>query len=217
MPNPFITQFQQLPDTIPIFPLAGAIVMPGAQLPLNIFEPRYLNMIEDSMASHHLIGMVQPHDEPENNKNKVFNTGCSGRISFYNETPDGRIEIILTGVCRFDIGEELKTIRGYRLVTPLWSRFESDYDPASSTLLKERKRVETTLERYLLANDLQTDTEQLKQLPTDLLVNVLTTSLPLPHGDKQSIVETVSMSERLQLLVSKLDLSSYSQNSSLKH
>jgi Lon protease-like protein len=217
MPNPFITQFQQLPDTIPIFPLAGAIVMPGAQLPLNIFEPRYLNMIEDAMASHHLIGMVQPLDEAENNKNKVFNTGCSGRISFYNETPDGRIEIILTGVCRFDIGEELKTTRGYRLITPLWSRFESDYQNAPSTLLTERKQVEATLERYLMANDLQTDTDQLKQLPTDLLVNVLATSLPLPHEDKQSIVETVSLSERLQMLVTKLDLSSYPQNSSLKH
>ncbi|MCG8488020.1 MAG: LON peptidase substrate-binding domain-containing protein [Chromatiales bacterium] len=217
MPNPFITQFQQLPDTIPIFPLPGAIVMPGAQLPLNIFEPRYLNMIEDALASHHLIGMVQPLDESENSKNKVFNTGCSGRISYYNETPDGRIEIILTGVCRFDIGEELKTTRGYRLITPIWTRFESDYNPASSTLLKDRKQIETTLQRYLLANDLQTDTEQLKQLPTDLLVNVLATSLPLPHEDKQSIVETVDIGERLQMLVTKLDLSSYPQNSHLKH
>ncbi|MCG8017500.1 MAG: LON peptidase substrate-binding domain-containing protein [Candidatus Thiodiazotropha sp. 'RUGA'] len=217
MPNPFITQFQQLPNTIPIFPLAGAIVMPGAQLPLNIFEPRYINMIEDAMASHHLIGMVQPLEQPENSKNEVFNTGCSGRISYYNETPDGRIEIILTGVCRFDIGEELKTTRGYRLITPLWSRFESDYDPASTALLKERKQIELTLERYLLANDLQTDTEQLKQLPTDLLVNVLATALPLPHEDKQSMVETVDIAERLQILVAKLDLSSYPANSDLKH
>ncbi|MES9831178.1 MAG: LON peptidase substrate-binding domain-containing protein [Candidatus Thiodiazotropha sp. LLP2] len=217
MSNRFITEYQHLPDTIPIFPLSGAILMPGAQLPLNIFEPRYLNMIQDAMATHHLIGMVQPKNEQNTDDQEVLRSGGCGRITYYNETHDGRIEIVLTGVCRFEIIEELPTTRGYRLISPSWEKFKSDYDQVTTLHNEERKQVETTLDRYLNANNLKTDTEQLKLLPTDLLVNVLTTSLPLGHQDKQSILEAVSIDDRLHLLITKMELTSYPEHNQLKH
>lgn len=217
MSNPFITQYQHLPNTIPIFPLAGAIVMPGAQLPLNIFEPRYLNMIEDAMSRHHLIGMIQPQNEQDGAVQQLFDTGCSGRITSYNETTDGRIEIILTGVCRFDIMQELSSTRGYRLIAPSWKRFKADYESIDTVLKEERKLLDTTLVHYLNANNLQADIEQLKLLPSDLLVNILSTSLPLAANDKQSIIEAVSIHDRLRLLITKLKLSSYPSNTHLRH
>ena len=217
MPNTFITEYHQLPQTLPIFPLTGAVIMPGAQLPLNIFEPRYLNMVQDAMATHHLIGMVQPDNEATHGSQGVCATGCSARITLYNETKDGRIEIVLTGVCRFDIVNELSTTRGYRLITPSWKRFKSDYDLADSSVGEARETIYATLERYLSANELKTDINQLENLSTNHLVNILTTTLPLPHEDKQSIIEAVSFDDRYQLLIAKMELASGPPASNLRH
>ncbi len=98
-------QFEQLPDTLPVFPLTNAVVMPGGHLPLNIFEPRYLNMLQDAMERHRLIGMIQPRDESPNPD--LYSVGCAARITRYEETNDGRLEVSLTGLCRFEIKEEL--------------------------------------------------------------------------------------------------------------
>ncbi|MCM8854696.1 MAG: LON peptidase substrate-binding domain-containing protein [Candidatus Thiodiazotropha sp.] len=217
MPNPFIPEYQQLPTTLPIFPLISAVVMPGAQLPLNIFEPRYLNMVQDVLASHHLIGMVQPDKDNPSNKHQLHTTGCAARISSYSETADGRIEIILTGVCRFDIDSELPTTRGYRLITPNWDRFNSDYDFNNRTTMEDRKLFYSTLTRYLYTNQLQTDINQLEKLTVPHLVNILTTSLPLPHEDKQSIIDAVSFDDRYQLLIIKMEMASSTGPSHLKH
>lgn len=217
MPNPFIPEYQQLPTTLPIFPLISAVVMPGAQLPLNIFEPRYLNMVQDVLASHHLIGMVQPDEDNPSNKHQLHTTGCAARISSYSETADGRIEIILTGVCRFDIDSELPTTRGYRLITPNWDRFNSDYDFNNRTTMEDRKLFYSTLTRYLYTNQLQTDINQLEKLTVPHLVNILTTSLPLPHEDKQSIIDAVSFDDRYQLLIIKMEMASSTGPSHLKH
>ena len=115
----------QLPDVLPVFPLANAVVLPGGYLPLNIFEPRYLNMVQDAMEGHRLVGMVQPRDD--STKPELYQVGCAGRVTRYYETQDGRLEIVLSGLCRFRIGEELSTTRGYRLIKPDWSEFEIDY------------------------------------------------------------------------------------------
>ena len=115
--NPFVTPFDLLPNILPIFPLPSAIVMPGVELPLNIFEPRYLNMINDAIESHRIIGMIQPDPNGEG-EDAVCRTGCAGRITQFREASDCRIEMVLTGVCRFDVGQELSTTRGYRLIVP---------------------------------------------------------------------------------------------------
>ncbi len=119
-------QYDQLPDYLPIFPLPNSVVLPGGQLPLNIFEPRYLNMVNDAMEKHRLIGLIQPRDE--SSKPELFDVGCAARITKYEETNDGRIEIILSGLCRFKVKDELTATRGYRLVLPDWTEFESDYE-----------------------------------------------------------------------------------------
>jgi Lon protease-like protein len=217
MQNPFIPGYQELPATLPVFPFSGAVVMPGAQLPLNIFEPRYLNMVQDVLGSHHLIGMVQPNDSEHATNPQLYTTGCAARISFYNETRDGRIEIIITGVCRFDIQAELPSERGYRLIKPNWERFKSDYDLSLATTEEKRSTIYSTLDRYLSFNDLETDTNQLKKLTTPQLVNVLTTALPLSHEDKQSILDTVSFDERFQLLMAKMEIASSSSASQFTH
>jgi Lon protease-like protein len=217
MQNPFIPGYQELPATLPVFPLSGAVVMPGAQLPLNIFESRYLNMVQDVLGSHHLIGMIQPNDSEHSTSPQLHNTGCAARISFYNETQDGCIEIIVTGVCRFDIQAELPSDRGYRLITPNWERFKSDYDVNPPSTEENRDTIYSTLDRYLSFNELKTDTDQLKKLPTPQLVNVLTTALPLPHEDKQSILDTVSFNERFQLLMAKMEIASSLNASHFTH
>jgi Lon protease-like protein len=217
MQNPFIPDFRNLPSTLPIFPLDGAVVMPGAQLPLNIFEPRYLEMVRDVLGQHQLIGMIQPDAGEDATTDQLHSTGCAARITFYNETHDGRLEIIVTGVCRFDIAGELSSDRGYRMVRPDWQRFISDYDLNLPTPEDKRTSIYITLDRYLNYNALETDTDQLRKLTTPLLVNVLTTALPLSNKDKQSILDTVSFDERFQLLVAKMEMASSASSSQLTH
>ena len=108
--SPFMQSYQELPSTVAIFPLSGVVLLPRARLPLNIFEPRYLNMIQDAMQGQRLIGMIQPSSDQSDDLQQV---GCAGRITHYAETNDGRLEIILSGLCRFRIAQELPTVRMY--------------------------------------------------------------------------------------------------------
>ena len=134
----FSIPFERLPRALPIFPLPGTIVLPRADLPLNVFEPRYLNLVADALAGSRLVGMIQP-DPDGGGERHLCRTGCAGRITQYRETADGRIEMILSGVCRFELGEELPTVRGYRLVVPDWDRFASDYRECDLDLGNRRK------------------------------------------------------------------------------
>jgi Lon protease-like protein len=194
--NPFVTPHDQLPETLPIFPLAGAIVMPGSDLPLNIFEPRYLNMVSDALRGHHMIGMIQPDPDARDEK-ELCHTGCAGRITQYRETNDGRIEIVLSGVCRFDIDEVLPTTRGYRLGVPNWTRFSNDYVDQECKLHSEHDHLIQILKRYFEVKGMETDWPGLEQLPTEKLMNSLSMALPFSEQDKQTLLETIEPTERL--------------------
>lgn len=218
MQNPFLPRFDLLPSNLPIFPLQNALVMPGAQLPLNIFEPRYLEMVQDVLASHHLIGMVQPVDiENPDNPSRVHTTGGAGRITYYSETNDGRIEIILTGICRFDIKQEIPSARGYRVVEPDWHRFASDYEFTALDEAADKPAFFAALDSYLQSNNLEMNQEALQELPFAQVLNVLTTLLPLPHTEKQAILETVPFSERYLLLTSTIEMMSSGGDTRLRH
>lgn len=217
MQNPFIQRFDQLPQTLPVFPLEGAVIMPGAQLPLNIFEPRYLEMVRDSLASDHLIGMIQPDSQSHGDWHGLCATGCAGRISGYQETPDGRIEILLTGVCRFDVSQELPSTQGYRRVLPNWSRFEADYEYPGFDESRQQTPFFAQLDHYLQSKELEIEQASLHKIPFARLLNVLTTLLPLPHSDKQAIIETVTFDERYKLLISQLELAGSDTPSHLRH
>ena len=202
--NPFIVPFDSLPDTLPIFPLAGAIVMPGGELPLNIFETRYLNMVSDVLGNHRMIGMIQPDPNAKGDA-VLYQTGCAGRITEYRETNDGRIEMLLTGVCRFDLGQELPTTRGYRLVKPLWSRFSNDYTDHEVMLSSAEDLLMLTLKAYLQYKNLNVDWAMLERLSTSRLLSSMCMALPLSEADKQVLLETSHPAERLNTFIAILD------------
>ena len=195
--NPFINSYASLPRSLPIFPLPGAILMPGAELPLNIFEPRYLNMIEDALGGPRLIGMIQP-DPTADNGIDIYRSGCAGRISQYRETRDCRIEIVLTGVCRFDVGEELSTTRGYRMVVPDWTRFAGDYDDLDGLLETRQPQLVTDLRAYFELKGFETEMDKLQRLPVMRLVDSLTMALPFESQEKQMLLESVDAASRLE-------------------
>lgn len=195
---PFTPSFTDLPGVIPLFPLAGAVLLPKCQLPLNIFEPRYLEMVQDAMRSHQLIGMIQPRDKkvPAN----LYPIGCAGRIVQYEETMDGRIQILLHGICRYRISEEVSNTRSYLTAQVAWTEFESDYSTADleygskSNLLK-------ALKAYFGSKQIDAEWSSIERLNTQELVNNIFGYLPLSTIDKQAIIESNDGSARYQALL----------------
>ena len=203
--TPFMPSFDQLPAALPIFPLTGAVVMPGVGLPLNIFEPRYLNMVADAMSGHRMFGMMQPDPSKSETPEVVFQTGCAGRITSYHETEDGRIELVLTGVCRFRVVEELDSTRGYRVVVPDWKPFRIDYEVQKDATIYHRDRLLYLLRRFFLSRELETDWKNIAAVPANQLVNSLTTALPLSNMEKQALLEAVSPQDRIDTLIAALE------------
>jgi Lon protease-like protein len=202
--SPLTLPFDQLPATLPIFPLPNAIVMPGCQLPLNIFEPRYLNMVFDALGAERLIGMVQP-DSSADGETPVYKTGTAGRIISFNETQDGRLLIVLTGVCRFDITEEIPTTRGYRRAIADWARFGQDYELLTDNTGYDRIRLLVLLREYFQRKGIETNWAAVEQMPVPLLVNVLTGQLPFAPPERQALVEAVSVEDRTAKLIHLLE------------
>ena len=201
--SPFIVPFEALPDTLPIFPLPGAVLMPGAELPLNIFEPRYLNMVNDAMSGQRMIGMIQP--QPDAGPSALSTTGCAGRITQYRETDDGRIEMVLTGVCRFDCGEELSTTRGYRMIVPHWDRFAGDYADPDELGGEWHARLIDALTRFFDVKNYEADMPMLEKLPTLRLVDSLTMGLPFSEAEKQMLLEVVDADTRIETFIALID------------
>lgn len=214
--SPFTAPFEQLPRTLPIFPLPGAIVLPGNELPLNIFEPRYLNMVNDALSTHRMIGMIQPNPDA-GDEAELYRTGCAGRITEYRETVDGRIELVLNGVCRYDVEEVLPTTRGYRLSVPNWSRFTGDYAVEEGKLHAEHEHLVQALKSYFKANGLDTDWSSLQLLPTIKLMNSLSMALPFSEQDKQALLETIEPAERLFTFTALLGSEHQASGSDTRH
>lgn len=213
MSGPFDTPFERLPDRLPVFPLSGALLLPRCRLPLNIFEPRYLQMTEDALAADRLIGMVQPVDVSfEVSAPPLFETGCAGRITSFSETDDGRMLIILTGVSRFRVAEELEVEAPYRQVVPDWQPFRQDLvEPADGVI--DRDRLYASLRVYFEARDLDTDWVMLHGATDEHLVNSLAMSCPFDVTEKQALLEADGLSERGELMLSLLDMAALDQAS----
>ena len=196
----FTPSFDDLPAVLPIFPLPGALLLPRQNLPLNIFEPRYLNMVVDALGQGRNIGMIQPRPGAEEQEPPpLCRVGCVGRITAFNETRDGRFVISLTGVCRFEATEELESRSGYRRVRPAWRRFASDLDPAPETAL-DFERFEKTALDYFAARGLEVKWETIRKLPGTTLVDFLSVNLPLSTEDKQALLECEAGTARGELL-----------------
>jgi Lon protease-like protein len=212
---PFLPRYGALPATLPIFPLPGAIVMPGSELPLNVFEPRYLNMVEDALGSHRLVGMIQP--APDGNSTDLCRIGCAGRITQYRETGDGRIELVLTGASRFVVREELRTTRGYRLVVPDWAPFAEDSSDRLDEPLGERENLLRALRGYFDANSLEVDWKRMTELPPRRMLNSLLTVLPLEETEKQTLLETVDDDDRARLFSGMLQSAAFGPEGLTRH
>lgn len=202
----FHPRLEDLPERLPIFPLPGVILLPRAQLPLNIFEPRYLNMTLDALGAGRLIGMVQP--EPSSaSPEPVYSVGCAGRITAFSESGDGRLLIVLTGVCRFRIADELAPIRGYRRVRPDWISFATDLGPPEEGPIR-RGDVLRSVRRYAEVRHLELDLETLGKLSAEDLVNALAMHLPFDTAEKQSLVEATTPAARADAIIALAALAS---------
>ncbi|WP_295389602.1 LON peptidase substrate-binding domain-containing protein [uncultured Thiodictyon sp.] len=206
--NPFFPRFADLPVEIPIFPLSGAVVMPGVQLPLNMFEPRYLNLVNDALADAHLIGMVQPTSEDlEADEPEIHRIGCAGRITSYSETPDGRIVLVVTGVCRFQVRAEVAGRGGYRRVSVDWERFAADCHEETQTIA-DRDGFLVSLKSYCTLRGVEVPWDEVKKMADSDLVNLLCAHLPLSPEDKQALIETIALGERASLMRGLMDMAS---------
>lgn len=213
MSPPIFRIAEDLPKIVPIFPLEGSIVFPRGNLPLNIFEPRYLNMVDDAMYSDRVIGMIQPlipedREEASINENpQLLKIGCLGRINSYSETDDGRYMLNLRGLCRFNIIEEEPAERPYRMAKVSYGNYLDDMKPLST---KEpdisRDLLISALKTYLAANAIQTDWEAVAEAPMETLINALASGCPFSTIEKQMLLEFPTLQARGEALISLLQM-----------
>jgi len=202
----FDPAFEDLPQVLPIFPLEGVLLLPGGRLPLNIFEPRYLAMFDDALASHRLIGMIQPCDGYRGEAPKVYETGCVGRITSFTETDDGRYLVTLSGLIRFDVARELPS-GSYRQVEPDYARFEKDLEEDCSTI--DRDHLMKVLGAYFEANSIEGDWEAIEQTGDERLVTSLAMICPLGAPEKQALLESMTLTERAEALTAIMEMATH--------
>jgi uncharacterized protein len=209
---PMNAEYQQpgdLAEVIPVFPLPGALLLPRGQMPLNIFEPRYLAMIDDALlAGHRLIGMIQPdsaHPGPAEKPN-LFKIGCVGRITQIAETGDGRYLIQLTGIARFRIDEELAVATPYRQCRVVYAPFADDFVARKGEDAVDRERLLRALSEFLRVNDLKADWEGIENAPNEALVNALAMMSPYGTAEKQALLEAPDLKTRAEILVAMTEI-----------
>jgi Lon protease-like protein len=195
-----------LPDTIPVFPLPGALLLPRARLPLHIFEPRYLQMLDDTLKTkHRLIGMIQPREVPGAQEKRLHAIGCAGRLTGFSETEDGRYMITLSGVSRFRVLQEVQGFTPYRRCQVDWTPFARDLGGAENDSGFRRDEFMETLRRYFEAMQLSTDWGSLKGAEEELLINSLSMLCPFGPEDKQALLEAPSLTTRRETLVTLIE------------
>lgn len=194
-----------LPTRFPVFPLRGALLLPGGSLPLNIFEPRYLAMVRDAARTERCIGMIQPvrDEDASPGPPELYRTGCLGRLERFRETDDGRILILLTGVCRFDVQEELATTTPYRQVVADYGRWLDDLRPEEPPE-ELRGQLLPLLSRYLDRAEVEGPVEELARAPLSAVVTSLAMALPFAPEEKQALLEAPDLKRQAELLIALL-------------
>jgi len=195
-----INSIEDLPKRIPIFPLTGAVLFPGTQLPLNIFESRYINMIDDALASSdRLISMIQPASSKDNDSKILKNVGCIGKITTFNEIEDSRYLITLTGIIRFKIKEELDTTTPYRQIIPDFTNFNIDLEDQNVESI-DRENLLSLIKKYLEHRNMLTDWDIIQQTSTEQLINYSGVLVPFTPEEKQLLLESTTITERCSAL-----------------
>lgn len=201
-----MTKVAELPGSIPMFPLPGALLLPRARLPLHLFEPRYLQMLEDAIKTPaRLIGMAQPNARPNGDKHALHRIGCAGRVTQFSETEDGRYMITLTGISRFRIGNEVEGFTPYRKFEVNWDGFDRDQGGPEHDSGFNRDSFMDLLDRYFASRDLSADWATLKDADDELLINSLSMLLDFEPEEKQALLEAPSLSTRRETLVTLIE------------
>ena len=214
--NVYSPRFEDLPRVIPIFPLTGALLLPTGKLPLNIFEPRYLAMVRDALADNQrIIGMVQPltPDLDDNigassygdDKPALYKIGCAGRITSFTESEDGRYLLTLSGVCRFEIAEEMANKDNYRQVLADFGRFRDDVsDPPIFDI--DRDRLLLAVKEYFAANNIEISWDAIQATPDDTLITSLAMTCPFGPNERQALLESKTAESRAELIIALLEM-----------
>lgn len=193
-----------LPQTVPVFPLSGALLLPFSQRPLNIFEPRYIRMVDQVLATNRMIGLVQPEDTSEESpRDKVAlrRIGCLGRLTHFEETGDERYLIILEGVSRFELGDEITTLTPYRQFKVSAGRFASDFEPGFGVERVNRDRFLKMMRDYAEFANLSIDWDEIQRTGTAELVNFCCMVSPYGAAEKQLLLEASSLEARAEALI----------------
>ena len=199
----------ELPEIIPVFPLPGALLLPRGQMPLNIFEPRYLAMVDDALRSGlRLIGMIQPDPAHPGSEDApgLYKIGCVGRITELTETGDGRYLIELTGIVRFRIDQELEVPTPYRQCRVLYTPFIDDFTARKGENEVDREALLHALRDFLKANDLKADWEGIEKAPNEALVNALAMMSPYGPAEKQALLEAPDLKRRAEILIAVTEI-----------
>jgi Lon protease-like protein len=214
MRSPIQTRYEDLPEELPIFPLSGALLLPWGRLPLNIFEPRYLNMTLDALGAGRIIGMIQPDYDRDSKAAappadpSVYSIGCAGRIASFEETEDGRLLIMLKGLCRFSIVSEIEGRKGYRRVRASYNAFKPDLEVVANFEVN-RERLFERLRPYLEAHAMPLSVDVLKGLSDSSLVTSLCMVCPFDPREKQALLEAPTLKARYEILLALLQIAAF--------
>lgn len=201
MQNSFDLSFEKLPKTLAVMPVKGLLLLPGGQIPMNVFEPRYLNLIQDIMAAKdRMIGisLIKNNSLPSENK-PIYNIGCAGRVTSFEETAEGRFLIKITGYCRYKIEEEVPTLRGYRRFSVSWDDFEDDIDISPNPPL-DREKLISSLKSYAEDNAIAMDWDLLEKMPNFNIATFFAMSLPFSDEQRQKLLEAENIYKRTEML-----------------
>lgn len=208
MSSVFTTTFDALPASLPLFPLSGALLLPRARLPLNIFEPRYLAMAQDALGSGRLIGMVQRQGEGEDAP--LYGVGCAGRIVSFSETEDDRLLVVLEGVCRFKLGADSIGPRGYRRTLPDWTGYQADLATQEEKIPETmRGHLLEAIKPYFKAHNILANWDTIDEASPERLVSSLAGICPLAINEKQALLEAPNLEARAELLLALIGMATH--------
>jgi uncharacterized protein len=205
----FHPRFQDLPSDFAVFPLTGALLLPRGKLPLNVFEPRYLAMTQDSLGAGRMFGMIQPDPNAPTGPNgsALYRVGCLGRLSSFSETDDGRLLITLTGLIRFTIESELDVVNGYRRVRGDFGRYRADLDEATDDAVGcNREKLLEALRGYFQQRQVEANWDAIRRMADDALVVTLAMACPFEPVEKQALLEAETPAERAATLLALLQM-----------
>jgi Lon protease-like protein len=199
---------QDCPAVLPVFPLPGALLLPRGQMPLNIFEPRYLSMVDDALKGDRLIGMIQPDPDHADSTAvpKLYRVGCAGRITQFAETGDGRYLITLIGVGRFQVAQELPTTTLYRQCRVDFTAFDADFTARAGEDAVDRAGVIRALRDFVEAADVRVDWQGIEEAPNEALVNALSMMSPFGSREKQALLEAKDLKTRAEVLIALTEI-----------